>query len=132
MWGGINMEDLKWIDLVNGKSDVEADDINKLAKYIKELNENKPDKNDVTIDVDDKLSADSLNPVQNKVVTYALGEKVDKEDGKGLSSNDFTDDLKTRLENNTLSQTDLDKAIGDVEKSLENIIQKYGLGGDGV
>ena len=99
MWGGINMEDLKWIDLVNGESDVDADDINKLAKYIKELNENKPDKNDVAIDVDDKLSADSLNPVQNKVVTKALGEKVDKEDGKGLSTNDYTDEDKEKLNN---------------------------------
>ena len=31
-----------------------------------------------------------------------------------------------------VSQTDLDKAIGDVETSLENIIAKYGLGGDSV
>ena len=31
-----------------------------------------------------------------------------------------------------VSQKDLDKAIGDVETSLENIIAKYGLGGDGV
>ena len=30
------------------------------------------------------------------------------------------------------SKYDLDKAIGDVETSLENIIAKYGLGGDGV
>lgn len=32
----------------------------------------------------------------------------------------------------SVSQTDLDNAIGDVETSLENIIEKYGLGGDGV
>jgi hypothetical protein len=32
----------------------------------------------------------------------------------------------------SVSQTDLDNAIGDIETSLENIIQKYGLGGDGV
>ena len=31
-----------------------------------------------------------------------------------------------------VSEYDLDKAIGDVETSLENIIAKYGLGGDGV
>ena len=30
----------------------------------------------------------------------------------------------------SVSQTDLDKAIGDIETSLENIIEKYGLGGD--
>lgn len=32
----------------------------------------------------------------------------------------------------SISQSNLDKAIGDVETSLENIIAKYGLGGDGV
>lgn len=150
-----------------------------------------------------------------------IGNKVDKVSGMGLSSNDFTNALKTRLENNTfdyyhsieypsnlkeefnalldectdegvhlifirdsddtipkwyilavgeyydfgeddvtpylykslfnltdgtivtqdsrdgsewekisVSQTDLASAIGDIETSLENIIQKYGLGGD--
>ena len=39
----------------------------------------------------------------------------------------------TELKNKvSVSQTDLDNAIGDVETSLENIIAKYGLGGDGV
>lgn len=99
-------------------------------KVIKEYVDNAVQ--DVEILLDTEMSNTSENPVQNKVVTKALGEKVDKEDGKGLSTNDFTDDLKTRLENNTLSQTDLDKAIGDIETSLENIIAKYGLGGDGV
>ena len=56
---------------------------------------------DINIDVDIELSETSENPVQNKVVTYALGEKVDKEDGKGLSTNDFTDELKKRVEENT-------------------------------
>ena len=39
----------------------------------------------------------------------------------------------TELKNKvSVSQTDLDKAIGDVETSLENIIAKYGLGGDSI
>lgn len=48
--------------------------------------------------VDSSLSASSTNPVQNKVINSALGNKVDKEDGKGLSSNDFTTALKSKLE----------------------------------
>lgn len=171
---------------------------------------------------------ESNKPQSGKAVATALANKVDKVSGKGLSTNDFTNALKTRLENNTfdgfitaeyneetdeyefdfdnlniegiyllykpersddvaytyyiltvnaahdgtdtvqfllnlkngemesrqdfgrwqkisVSQTDLkdatkgfatttdiDNAIGDVETSLENIIQKYGLGGDGV
>lgn len=48
--------------------------------------------------VDSSLSTTSANPVQNKVINTALGTKVDKEEGKGLSANDFTDALKTKLE----------------------------------
>ena len=49
------------------------------------------------ITVDSELSATSENPVQNKAVTAALADKVDKVEGKGLSSNDFTDDEKGKL-----------------------------------
>lgn len=48
--------------------------------------------------VDADLSADSTNPVENKAVKAALDTKVDKVDGKALSTNDFTDALKTKLE----------------------------------
>ena len=58
--------------------------------------------------VDTALSATSTNPVQNKVVNTALGGKVDKVEGKGLSTNDFTDAYKTKLDN-----IDLDN-IGNV------------------
>ena len=49
--------------------------------------------------VDDHLSIVSTNPVQNKVITEALNNKVNKETGKGLSSNDFTDTLENKLNN---------------------------------
>lgn len=48
--------------------------------------------------VDSALSSTSTNPVQNKAVNTALGKKVDKEDGKGLSSNDYTAEDKTKLD----------------------------------
>lgn len=48
--------------------------------------------------VDASLSTTSTNPVQNKVINTALGNKVDKVSGKGLSTNDFTGELKTKLE----------------------------------
>ncbi len=50
---------------------------------------------DVTID--SALSSSSTNPVQNKVVNSALNDKVDKEDGKVLSSNDYTAAEKEKL-----------------------------------
>jgi hypothetical protein len=62
--------------------------------------------------VDDDFSTTSENPVQNKVITNALNyasqqltrlglaldDKVDKVNGKGLSSNDFTDSDKDALD----------------------------------
>lgn len=53
--------------------------------------------------VDAFLSATSINPVQNKVITENLNNKVNKESGKGLSTNDFTDDYKKAIENSSSS-----------------------------
>lgn len=50
------------------------------------------------IKVDDELSEESENAIQNKAVTIALNDKVNKETGKGLSSEDFTATLKEKLE----------------------------------
>lgn len=48
----------------------------------------------------------------------AIGNKVDKVDGKGLSANDFTDELKSKVESlgklaskNTVAESDLDSAL---------------------
>lgn len=49
---------------------------------------------DWTFAVDSALSTTSENPVQNKVITTALGGKVDKVTGKGLSTNDYTNEEK--------------------------------------
>ena len=54
--------------------------------------------NAVTI-VDTALSTSSSNPVENKVITNALNNKVDKESGKGLSTEDFTTAEKDKLSN---------------------------------
>jgi hypothetical protein len=56
--------------------------------------------------VDTSLSETSTNPVQNKVVKSIIDTKVDKIDGKGLSTNDFTTVEKeklARLENFSLN-----------------------------
>jgi hypothetical protein len=48
-------------------------------------------------EVDENLSTSSVNPVQNKAVTNALNNKVDKESGMGLSENNFTNTLYDKL-----------------------------------
>ena len=47
--------------------------------------------------VDSALNSSSTNPVQNKVIKESLDSKVDKVTGKGLSTNDFTDELLSKL-----------------------------------
>lgn len=72
--------------------------------------------------IDGSLSQTSQNAVQNMLVTNALNSKVDKAEGKELSSNDFTDLLKNKLEmiednaNNT-------KVDGDLSDLSENPVQ---------
>lgn len=67
---------------------------------------------------DDHLSNTSTNPVQNKVITEVLNNKVNKENGKGLSSNDFTDELKNKLEN----QASLTK-VSQLENDLNYVTE---------
>lgn len=49
------------------------------------------------VTVDSALSSTSTNPVQNKAINTALGNKVDKVSGKGLSTNDYTTAEKEKL-----------------------------------
>lgn len=51
-----------------------------------------------TITIDSELSTTSTNPVQNKAIAAPLNNKVDKVDGKGLSTNDYTDSDKEKLD----------------------------------
>lgn len=51
----------------------------------------------LSIVIDSALSTTSENPVQNKVITAALNDKVSTVDGKGLSTEDYTTAEKTKL-----------------------------------
>ena len=64
----------------------------------KTISEKIKDVEDKIVTVDTELSSTSANPVQNKVVTAALDGKVDKVDGKGLSTNDYTAKDKAKLD----------------------------------
>lgn len=48
--------------------------------------------------IDTELSLSSSNAVANSVITTEINKKVNKVTGKGLTSNDFTDSYKTKLE----------------------------------
>lgn len=59
-------------------------------------------------EVDSALSSSSTHAVENRVITNALSSlnttKVDKVTGKGLSTNDFTDEYKNNVDSNTIDR----------------------------
>ena len=82
--------------------------------------------------VDSALSSTSTNPVQNKAINTALGNKVDKVSGKGLSTNDFTSTYKTKLDgiaegaNNYALPTANNSTLGGV-KTTSTVTSTSGL-----
>lgn len=84
---------------VNEVTPLDADNMNNIENGIESLvNAVNEGGGGSTITIDDSLSNTSTNPVQNKVITLALDTKVNKETGKVLSTNDFTDADKTKLD----------------------------------
>lgn len=67
--------------------------------------------------IDEEITETGINAVQGKVIYNALKDKVDKEEGKGLSSNDFTNDEKNKLSN---IEAKANKTIVDDTLSLES------------
>lgn len=63
--------------------------------------------------VDDSLKSNSSNPVANSVLYTALGNKVDKVSGKGLSTNDYTTSEKNKLA--ALENYDDTQVLSDIE-----------------
>ena len=108
------------VDKVSGKglstNDYTTDEKNKLAGI--ETGANK------TV-VDSSISSTSTNPVQNKVVNTALSNKVDKVSGKGLSTNDLTNTLKSNYDAAYTHSTST-HAPTDAEKNVIVGIQKNG------
>lgn len=75
------------------------------------------------ITVDTSLSTTSTNPVQNKVVTSALNNKVDKVSGKQLSTEDFTTTLKTKLESlSNYDDTQLESSINTLRNDFDKLV----------
>lgn len=75
--------------------------LNRAVDHVKDL-EDKIDQG--LIEVDDSLSLDSENPVQNKVITDELDDKLDQEDT--MSSQEITNIfnsifMNTRMKNST-------------------------------
>lgn len=91
------MKDLKRQDKNGVRS---ATDLERRYKFNQiELTKEEMEKLKTQLVVDSSLSASSPNAIANSAVTQALNTKVNKETGKGLSTNDFTDEDKEKLDN---------------------------------
>ena len=77
------------------------------------------------IDIDSSLSDVSENPVQNKVIKQALDGKQDAVNGKGLSTNDFTNDYKAGLDSGVTNSNFITKMDSQIT-ILTNIAKKLG------
>lgn len=83
----------------------------------------KLDLSDIEINVDSTLDSSSKNPVQNKAIYDALNNKVDKVNGKGLSTNDYTNTEKEKL--NSIKKV---ATTGDYNDLINKpVIQNIGL-----
>jgi len=85
------------------------------------------------VTIDAELSDSSTNPVQNKVITNALDNKVDVVNGKGLSANDFTDADKAKLDAITSDKTAAwdDASEKAHEHSNKSVIDKFSESAEG-
>jgi len=99
------------VDKVSGKglstNDYTTDEKNKLAGI---------SPNATRVVVDSSLSSSSTNAIENKAVYNALSKKVDAVSGKGLSTNDFTDDLKELYDETVETVAELTATGGEANK----------------
>ena len=75
------------------------------------------------VEVDTELSEESSNAIANKTVTAALKNKVDKVDGKQLSTEDFTSLLKAKLEGlSNYDDTSIRNAINSLTTQINTLV----------
>lgn len=72
-----------------------------------------------TLTFDNSPTSESNNPVKSGGIFTALGEKVDKVNGKGLSTNDYTDADKTKLDG--LNQVTANPTLAGTESDLTGL-----------
>lgn len=76
-----------------------------------------------TITLDSALSDTSTNAVQNKVITEVINNKVDKVEGKQLSTEDFTTALKTKLEGmSSFDPTEINNKVDGLQSQINTLV----------
>ncbi len=97
----------------------------KISKAINDLIGGAPETYDTLKEIADYIASDST---AMDALNNAILNKVDKVDGKGLSANDFTSALKTKLEGITTGATKVEKSTtnGNVKiNSIETTVYSH-------
>lgn len=97
----------------------------KISKAIDDLIGGAPETYDTLKEIADYIASDST---AMDALNNAILNKVDKVDGKGLSANDFTSALKTKLEGITTGATKVEKSTtnGNVKiNSIETTVYSH-------
>lgn len=129
----------------------------KLSEIITSLNE-KAKKSDVTAEISQAIDGliggapatyDTLKEIADYISTHedivvainaAIGNKVDKVEGKGLSANDFTDELKAKVASmgamaakDKVSESDLDATLAEKMAAAQaNTIEGVKVNGEDI
>lgn len=97
----------------------------KISAAIDTLIGGAPETYDTLKEIADYIASDTT---ATGALTSAIGNKVDKEEGKGISSNDFTDALLAKL--NSLENTVVDDALSTTSKNpVQNKVINAALAG---
>lgn len=88
-------------------TDLMVDNTKTFSEFKKSLNDLVKDSNEQAEKIKDVWNYVNLSADPKSTLIELINSKVDKEDGKGLSTNDFTDVMKEKLVNN-YSKEELD------------------------
>lgn len=117
------------VSIVPGHSLISAEDLNKLVGIEAGAQKNyiaSVDGNNFAVDEAGKLSLKTITISQVSNLETLLNGKVDKEEGKGLSSNDLTDELLNTINSNQQSVQVLTTTIQNLEALLDTSTDEEG------
>lgn len=124
------------VDTETGKTLISEEELERLASIPSDAEKNYISSVDETqFNVDDAGALTLLNLEINKITGLEdiLNSKVAAEDGKGLSANDFTDELKTKLVTLNLNDiSNLQTSVGSLERELYGYQDEEGKDIDGL
>ena len=111
----LTMELNNLIRMINLKAD--QSDFSELERKFNDLVEDAPETLDTLREIGEYIDQ---HREEFEVLTQLVDTKVDKEEGKGLSSNDFTDELKEKLES-LYTNPEIDAKFNAVSEQFDSV-----------